>query len=258
MSARHVRLMASFGLGLAVVVAGSLTLEAAAGATTAPRASTGHVDHSAAVRGGRLAVSGWALDPTAPTRSIPVDVYVDGKRVGRYATTRPRADINRKFATHGIHGFAVTITLPRGASVVRVHAIGRTPALLGGSVHLNGTSAAGSRIIAQARKYLGVPYVNDGASPSGFDCSGYVMWVYRHASVAGLPHNAEAQRHKVRIISRHAARPGDLIFYLSGGYAYHVAIYAGNGRQYAAPAPGQPVKLENIWSSAIQFGTDWH
>src|SRR6266498_367219 len=91
MSARHVRLMASFGLAL-TVVAGSLTLEAAAGATTGPRASTGHIDHSAAVGGGMLAISGWALDPTAPTRSIPVDVYVDSKRVGRYATTRPRAD----------------------------------------------------------------------------------------------------------------------------------------------------------------------
>ncbi len=257
MSARHVRLMASFGLAL-TVVAGSLTLEAPAGATTAPRASTGHIDHSAAVGGGMLAISGWALDPTAPTRSIPVDVYVDSKRVGRYATTRLRADINRKFATHGIHGFAVTITRPRGTSVVRVYAIGRTPGRLLGTARWLKTPPAGSRIIAQARKYLGVPYVNGGASPSGFDCSGYVMWVYRHASVASLPHNAEAQRHKVRIISRHAARPGDLIFYLSGGYAYHVAIYAGSGRQYAAPAPGQRVKLENIWSSAIQFGTDWH
>jgi cell wall-associated NlpC family hydrolase len=256
MSARHVRLMASFGLALAVV-AGSLTLEAAA-ASAAPRASIGHVDHSAAVAGGMLAISGWALDPTAPTRSIAVDVYVDSKLVGRYATTRPRADINRRFATHGVHGFAVTITRPRGTSVVRVYAIGRTPGRLLGSVRWLKAPPAGSRIIAQARKYLGVPYVNGGASPSGFDCSGYVMWVYRHASVASLPHNAEAQRHKVRIIARHAARPGDLIFYLSGGYAYHVAIYAGSGRQYAAPAPGQRVKLENIWSSAIQFGTDWH
>ncbi len=257
MSARQVRLMTSFGLALAVVTA-SLTLATGAGASAAPRASIGHVDRSAAVGGGRLAVGGWALDLTAPTRSIPVDVYVDGKRVGRYATTRPRADINRKFATHGIHGFGVTITRPRGTSVVRVYAIGRTPGRLLGSVRWLKAPAAGSRIIAQARKYLGVPYVNDGASPSGFDCSGYVMWVYRHASVASLPHNAEAQRHKVRIISRHVARPGDLIFYLSGGYAYHVAIYAGNGHQYAAPAPGQRVKVENIWSSAIQFGTDWH
>ncbi len=185
MSARHVRLMASFGLAL-TVVAGSLTLEAPAGATTAPRASTGHIDHSAAVGGGMLAISGWALDPTAPTRSIPVDVYVDSKRVGRYATTRLRADINRKFATHGIHGFAVTITRPRGTSVVRVYAIGRTPGRLLGTVRWLKTPPAGSRIIAQARKYLGVPYVNGGASPSGFDCSGYVMWVYRHASVASL------------------------------------------------------------------------
>jgi cell wall-associated NlpC family hydrolase len=256
MSARPLRLTASIGLALAIVAAG-LTLGAAAASAARP-ASTGHLDHVTAVPGGKLALTGWALDPTAPTRSIPVDVYVDGRHVGRFATTTLRTDVNRKFATRGYHGFAVTITRPTGARMVRVHALGRTSALLGGTVRLRGTPPAGSRIIAEARKYLGVPYVYGGASPSGFDCSGYVTWVYRRASVASLPHNAEAQRHKVRIISRNAARPGDLIFYLSGGYAYHVAIYAGNGRQYAAPAPGQRVKVENIWSSAIQFGTDWH
>lgn len=251
--------MASFGLALAVI-AGSLTLEATAASADAgavPRASIGYLDHVGTDRPGKLTLVGWAMDPTAKSRSVPVDVYIDGKRVGRYPTTRLRPDVNRKLRTRGLHGFAVTITRPRGASLVRVYGIGLTPGRLHGSVRLPKTSA-GSRIIAQARKYLGVPYVNDGASPSGFDCSGYVMWVYGHASVASLPHNAEAQRHKVRIISRGAARPGDLIFYLSGGYAYHVAIYAGSGRQYAAPAPGQRVKVENIWSSAIQFGTDWH
>ncbi len=117
---------------------------------------------------------------------------------------------------------------------------------------------AGGRILAQARAMLGVPYVDDGATPSGFDCSGYTMWVYSHAGVASLPHNSEAQRQVVRIIPRAEARPGDMIFYLSGGSSYHVAIYAGGNQEYAAPAPGQDVKLENIWDSNIQFGTDWH
>ncbi len=119
--------------------------------------------------------------------------------------------------------------------------------------------SAGSRIIAEARRYLGVAYVTDGATPAGFDCSGYTMWVYSHAGVASLPHNAQAQREIVRIIPRATARPGDLIFYLDGSaYAYHVAIYAGGNAEYAAPAPGQDVKLEGIWDSHILFGTDWH
>ncbi|HEY3715033.1 MAG TPA: NlpC/P60 family protein [Jatrophihabitantaceae bacterium] len=118
--------------------------------------------------------------------------------------------------------------------------------------------STGARIIAEARKYLGVPYVSNGATPDGFDCSGYTMWVYSHVGVAELPHNGEAQREIFHQIPQSAARPGDLIFYLDGNYAYHVAIYAGYGMQYAAPAPGQNVKLEPIWSSDITFGTDWH
>lgn len=119
-------------------------------------------------------------------------------------------------------------------------------------------ASAGARIIAEARKYLGVPYVSNGATPDGFDCSGYTMWVYAHAGVAQLPHFADSQRRLMHEIPESAARPGDLIFYLDGDYAYHVAIYAGYGMQYAAPAPGQDVKLEPIWSSDISFGTDWH
>ena len=118
--------------------------------------------------------------------------------------------------------------------------------------------SAGARIVAEARKYLGVPYVTNGASPAGFDCSGYTMWVYAHAGVANLPHNSEAQRLVFRQISQAAALPGDLIFFMSGGTSYHVAIYAGGNLQYAAPAPGQDVKVETIWSSAIVFGTIWH
>ena len=124
------------------------------------------------------------------------------------------------------------------------------------AVPLDGS--AGSRIIAEAGKYLGVPYVYGGASPAGFDCSGYTMWVYAHAGVGSLPHNSESQRQMFRAIPRDQARPGDLIFYMSGGSSYHVAIYAGGNLQYAAPATGQDVKIETIWSSQIVFGTIWH
>jgi cell wall-associated NlpC family hydrolase len=124
------------------------------------------------------------------------------------------------------------------------------------AVPLDGS--AGSRIIAEAGKYLGVPYVYGGASPAGFDCSGYTMWVYAHAGVGSLPHNSESQRQMFRAIPRDQARPGDLIFYMSGGTSYHVAIYAGGNLQYAAPATGQDVKIETIWSSQIVFGTIWH
>ena len=246
---------------LAAVVVGLLGAGGRS-ASAAPAVPRGHVDRIAALPGGKLAIRGWALDPAAPSRSIRVVVFIDGKRIKSAPANLRSPKVNRARRTTGRHGFALTIARPRSANRVRVWAVraGRG-SLLGGTVYLIRKPArrlAGARIIAEARRYLGVPYVYGGASPSGFDCSGYTQWVYRHAHVATLLHNSELQRHQVRIIRRAAARPGDLIFYLSGGQSYHVTIYAGGNQQYAAPAPGQRVKREAIWSTAVQFGTDWH
>jgi NlpC/P60 family len=113
-------------------------------------------------------------------------------------------------------------------------------------------TATGVRILAIARSYLGTPYGGQ------FDCSGYTQVVYRQAGVANLIHNAEAQREHMRIIPGAQALPGDLIFYMSGGSAYHVAIFAGGGMQYAANVPGGSVVYQGVWSDEIEFGTDWH
>ena len=90
----------------------------------------------------------------------------------------------------------------------------------------------GDRIVRIAKRYVGARYTEGGASPrTGFDCSGYTLYVYRQADVASLPHNAQSQRYVryMHRITRSQARPGDLVFYLSGSSAYHVAIYAGHG-----------------------------
>jgi cell wall-associated NlpC family hydrolase len=62
----------------------------------------------------------------------------------------------------------------------------------------------------------------------------------------------------MRHISRAAARPGDFVFYLSGGSAYHVSIYAGHGRQYSASTPRDGIRYQPIWSSNVQYGTLLH
>src|SRR4051794_20757726 len=119
---------------------------------------------------------------------------------------------------------------------------------------------AGARIIALAKRYVHARYVEGGASPHGFDCSGYTKFVFARAKVHRLPHNAEAQRrmHGMRRISKRAARPGDLVFYMSGGSAYHVAIYAGHGMQYAAATTRSGVRYQHVWSRRVQYRTDWH
>lgn len=140
----------------------------------------------------------------------------------------------------------------------------RGPALAHASAarHPAGKPSPGTRVVRIARQYVGhTRYVEGGDSPKhGFDCSGYTRWVYAHANVARLPHNAEAQRHvrHMHRIARTAARPGDLVFYLSGRTAYHVAIYAGHGRQYAAATPRDGIRYQPIWSRNVEFRTDWH
>jgi cell wall-associated NlpC family hydrolase len=119
-----------------------------------------------------------------------------------------------------------------------------------------------ARIISIAKKYVGkTRYVEGGASPKrGFDCSGYVQWVYAHAHAAKFPHNAEAQRHHKRWhrVSAHTARPGDLVFYMSGRSAFHVAVYAGHGMQYAAATPRDGIRYQHVWSSNVRYRTFAH
>ena len=62
----------------------------------------------------------------------------------------------------------------------------------------------------------------------------------------------------MRLIPARQALPGDLIFFLSGGSAYHVAIYAGAGYDYAAVDPAEGVRYQRLWTSAVQYGTTWH
>jgi cell wall-associated NlpC family hydrolase len=126
--------------------------------------------------------------------------------------------------------------------------------------HLGHRTPKGEKIVAVAKRYVGSAYAYGADGPHSFDCSGYAMFVYKKARVASLPHNSEAQRHARHMhrIARRHARPGDLVFYMSGGNSYHVAIYAGHGRQYSATDPARGVEHNRISSHHVVFGTDWH
>jgi cell wall-associated NlpC family hydrolase len=107
-----------------------------------------------------------------------------------------------------------------------------------------GGSATGA--VAIAARYLGVPYVWGGASPSGFDCSGLVMYVFAQLGIS-LPHNAAAQYGYGTHVSRAELQPGDLVFFgLSAAGIHHVGIYAGNGMMIDAPYTGAVVRYSSI------------
>ena len=104
-------------------------------------------------------------------------------------------------------------------------------------------------VIAIAQRYLGIPYVWGGASPSqGFDCSGLVMYVYAQVGIQ-LSHGATDQQHASTPVPLNALQPGDLVFYGNASYSYHVAIYVGGGRTIEAARTGTPVRYGFVGSA---------
>jgi cell wall-associated NlpC family hydrolase len=115
-----------------------------------------------------------------------------------------------------------------------------------GSVSVNVPPAKYGGVVGIAMQYLGVPYVWGGASPSGFDCSGLVMYVYAQVGVS-LPHNAAMQYSSVGVfVSRDQLQPGDLVFFDGLG---HMGMYIGGGQFIHAPHTGDVVKISSLYDS---------
>jgi cell wall-associated NlpC family hydrolase len=101
----------------------------------------------------------------------------------------------------------------------------------------------GKRIADYAKRFRGIRYVYGGSSPrSGFDCSGFVRYVYAHFGIS-LAHSSYAQFGRGRRVARRRLRPGDLVFFDGLG---HVGIYVGNGRFIHAPHSGTRVRIESL------------
>lgn len=112
-----------------------------------------------------------------------------------------------------------------------------------------------SSVVSIAMQYLGVPYVWGGASPSGFDCSGFVMYVFAQVGIS-LPHYTVAQWNYPDAVSvpRDELQPGDLVFFAGLG---HVGIYVGNDEFIHAPHTGDVVRIDSLgegWYAAEYDG----
>lgn len=104
----------------------------------------------------------------------------------------------------------------------------------------------GAGIVADARKYLGVPYVLGGTTTSGMDCSGLVQTVFHDLGDAGMPRDLSKQMTQgVEVPSLADAQPGDLIVFKGGG---HIGIYAGDRMVIHAPYPGRTVSEQQLWT----------
>jgi cell wall-associated NlpC family hydrolase len=108
-------------------------------------------------------------------------------------------------------------------------------------------TATGTAAVAQAKSYLGVPYVWGGESRDGIDCSGLVQSSFGALGI-DLPRTAaEQQRVGTSVASVAQAQPGDLLFF--GKPAHHVAIYLGNNQLIEAPQAGQTVSIRDVYET---------
>ncbi len=114
-------------------------------------------------------------------------------------------------------------------------------------------SAPTGDVVSIAAKYIGVPYVWGGKTPSGFDCSGFTSYVFREAYGIEIGGYTVPQENSGTQIAVSSAQAGDLIFWGSRGATYHVAIYVGGGQYIHAPAPGQTVTYSSYNLSGASF-----
>jgi cell wall-associated NlpC family hydrolase len=108
-------------------------------------------------------------------------------------------------------------------------------------------------VVGIAMQYLGVPYVWGGAGPSGFDCSGFSMYVFGQMGVS-LPHHAASQYGMGTAVSKEQLQAGDLVFFNGLG---HMGIYIGGGQFIHSPHTGDVVKISSLsdsWYAATYVG----
>lgn len=196
------------------------------------------------------------------TFSLPAYAFnPDVAAMARFTTTSAQATANAEDTQNLTVAAVNTVKFVRGAyEDAKASEIQRETTLNSYRAY-NGPTAAdyldnppyskldGATILKVAAKYVGTPYVFGGETPAGFDCSGYVAFVFSQFGLA-LPHSVHAQQRMGILIKPQDAQPGDIVIFND---LSHDGIYAGNGNFYHAPRPGDTVKLAPIFTSNIHF-----
>ena len=244
-SAQHARPSQAPARIAAATAAGGflLPLAAAAPADAAvmQRAAVQVAAPRAAVQPGAAAVSVRLISDGRYVSGAPVEIQIPE---GSGWRTIARAGT-------GSYGLAHATVAVRRDTRVRAYYRGsstRSPATSSSAVVT--VQDVGQRVLDEAGRHQGAPYVYGATGPYAFDCSGFTRYVFATLGVS-LPHNAAAQQSMSQPVSRANIRIGDLVFLDGGG---HVGIYAGNGQMWDAPRSGQSVSLRRIYSSGYAVG----
>lgn len=133
----------------------------------------------------------------------------------------------------------------RGGKSMGTALPGSTP--LSSSASAVPVTVTGSQILAEAQKYIGCPYRSGGASPSGFDCSGYVYYVLKQVGLS--PYRTPADQYTMGTsVAKSELKAGDLVFFGSGSSVTHAGIYAGSGQFLHAPNSRSIISYSDLTS----------
>jgi cell wall-associated NlpC family hydrolase len=188
----------------------------------------------------RANIGPWSVAATLGSRGL--DLRVDDRATVERASRR-----TSRVPEDGGTGRAPTTT-------------GRAPTTTSRGGSRAGASASAAAVLNTAEDHLGVPYVWGGTTPRGFDCSGFVQYVYRQHGVE-LPRTSRQQAVVGMAIGATVSelRAGDLMFFATNGKRIdHVAIYAGNNEIIHSSASGGGVGYDNLSSSRGVWFVDHH
>lgn len=163
-----------------------------------------------------------------------------------------QAELRRRAAAELRRQEERTATAPAGDSGSATPQVPEATAASASTASPAPPDSRGTAVVAIAMRYLGIPYMWGGASPStGFDCSGLTMYVYAQVGVS-LPHYAAAQYGMGVSVARSQLQPGDLVFF--NGLS-HMGMYIGGGNFIHAPRTGDVVKISSL--SEAYYTASW-
>ncbi len=183
-----------------------------------------------------------ALDSWSQKQTQPASASGSAKSTDSQASSSQSQAAGQSQQATGTSGASASASVPSSSS-----------SSTGSGGGAASSSSSFARLISEAEKYLGTPYVMGGTSPStGFDCSSFVCWVFTHSGVYNLPRTtAQGIYDQCSKVSVSQARPGDIVFFTGtydcGSPVTHVGIYVGSGTMIEAG--GSEVQYTSIDNS---------